>query len=55
MGVVKKSYPCGFIIGQLLHIEQIHSFLILYLKITSGEISAKEVAGEITDKMNERQ
>ena len=28
-----------------------HSFLILSLKITSGEISAKEVAGESTGKV----
>lgn len=42
MGVVTKSHPYGFIIRKLFHIEQIRLFLSPYLKITSGEISAKE-------------
>ena len=53
MGVVTKSHPCGFIIEQLFHIKQIHSFLIPSLKITSGEISAREVAGEGRGKSKE--
>lgn len=32
-----------------LNIEQMYSFLTASLKITSGEISAKEVAGESRD------
>ena len=46
MGVVTKSHPRGFIMERLLHIEQMYPFLTSSLKITSGEISAKEVAGE---------
>ena len=51
MGVVTKSHPRGFIIERLLYIEQIYTFFIPSLKITSGEISAKEVAGESTGKV----
>ena len=46
MGVVAKSHPRGFIIEQLLHIEQIYTFLTPSIKITSGEILAKEAAEE---------
>ena len=55
MGVVTKSHPCGFIIERLFHTEQIYSFLTPSLKITSGEISAKEVAGESTGKVGTEQ
>lgn len=51
MGVITKSHPCGFIMEQLFYIEQIYPFLIPSLKITSGEISVKEVAGESTGKV----
>ena len=50
MGVPTKTHPRGFIIERLFHIEQIHSFLILSLKITSGEISAKEQQGRAQAK-----
>ena len=43
--MVTEFHPCGFIIDELLHIEQIYAFFIPSLKITSGEISADEVAG----------
>lgn len=39
----------------MFHIKQIHPFLIPSLKITSGEISAKEVAGESTGKVGSEQ
>ena len=55
MGVVTKSHPRGFIIERLLYIEQIYTFFIPSLKITSGEISAKEVAGENTGKVETEQ
>lgn len=62
MGVATKSHPCGFITEQLLHIEQIYSFLTSSLKITSGEFSADEQQGRaeakqrnITDKKLSRQ
>ena len=62
MGVVTKSHPGGFITEQLLHIEQIYSFLTSSLKITSGEFSADEQQGRaeakqrnITDKKLSRQ
>jgi hypothetical protein len=45
VGVATKSHPGGFIIDELLHIEQIYTFFISSLKITSGEISADEVEG----------
>ena len=53
MGVATKSHPCGFIIEQLFYIEQMYTFLTASLKITSGEISAKEVAGEGRSKAKE--
>ena len=51
MGVATKSHPRGFIIDELFHIKQIYTFFIPFLKITSGEISVKEVAGESTGKV----
>lgn len=53
MGVVTKSHPCGFIIKLLFHIKQIYTLLASSLKITSGEILAKEVAGESGGKAKE--
>lgn len=55
MGVATKSHPYGFIIEKLFYIEQTLPFLIPSLKITSGEISAKEVAGENTGKVETEQ
>ena len=55
MGVPTKTHPCGFLIEQLFCIEQIYSFLTASLKITSGEISAKEVAGESGGWANKQQ
>ena len=55
MGVVTKSHPRGFIIERLLHIKQICASLTPSFKITSGEISAKEVAGESTGKVGTEQ
>ena len=55
MGVVTKSYPRGFIIDKLFYIKQMYTFLTSSLKITSGEISAKEVAGESTGKVGTEQ
>lgn len=55
MGVATKSHPYGFIINKLFHIEQIYMFFIPSLKITSGEILAKEVAGESTGKVGTEQ
>ena len=55
MGAVAKSHPYGFIIEQLFYIEQMHPLLTSPLKITSGEISAKEVAGESTGKVETEQ
>lgn len=53
MGVVKKSHPCGFIIERLFYNEQIYPLLIPSLKITSGEISAKEQQGRVgTEQIN---
>ena len=53
MGVVTKSHPRGFIIERLFHVKQIHPFSTPALKITSGEISAREVAGESGGKAKE--
>ena len=47
---VTKLYPCGFIIEQLFYIEQIYTFLTSSLKITSGEILAKEQQGRAQAK-----
>ena len=55
MGVVTKSHPRGFIIERLFHVKQIHPFSTPALKITSGEMSAKEVAGENTGKVETEQ
>jgi len=55
VGVVTKSHPCGFIIERLFYIEQMYTFLTPSFKITSGEISAKEVAGESTGKVGTEQ
>lgn len=46
MGVPTKTHPCGFLIERLFRIEQMYSFLTASLKITSGEISAKETSEE---------
>jgi len=53
--VVTKSHPCGFIIEQLFHIEQMNPLLTSSLKIASGEILAKEVAGESGGWANKQQ
>jgi len=50
VGVVTKSHPYGFIIERLFYIEQIYTFFIPFLKITSGEISAKEQQGRAQAK-----
>lgn len=55
MGVPTKTHPCGFLIERLFRIEQMYSFLTASLKITSGEISVKEVAGESTGKVGTEQ
>lgn len=55
MGVATKSHPCGFITEQLFYIKQMYTFLTSSLKITSGEILAKEVAGESTGKVGTEQ
>ena len=55
MGVPTKTHPCGFITEQLFYIKQIYTFLTSSLKTTSGEISAKEVAGESRDWANKQQ
>ena len=47
---VTKLYPRGFIIEQLFHIKQIYTFFTSSLKITSGEISAKEQQGRAQAK-----
>ena len=39
----------------MFHIKQIYTFLTSSLKITSGEISAKEVAGGSTGKVGTEQ
>ena len=53
MGVATKFHPYGSIMERLFHIEQIYTFLIPSLKITSGEISADEIAGESGGKAKE--
>jgi len=50
VGVVAKSHPRGFIIDKSFHIEQIYTFFIPSLKITSGEILAKEQQGRAQAK-----
>ena len=55
MGVVTKSHPCGFIIEKYFISNNSVPVFIPWSKITSGEISAKEVAGESTGKVGTEQ